>query len=629
MTITRGLCLAVVLSLPLPLLAATAVESTDAGGKRVVVMENAALRMLVNPAAGGRVSSFIWKASGKEWILPGNAGFFMDHVWQQTWPGELLGRLYEVKILQAGPEEASVSASVVIDGGGDKAISGVRLTRTMTLSGDSPLIHVRYRFENPTADPKSPGPWVQNCINVGGARNDDWSFRPTTRGIITGSWSEAKGVILPEGYTPAKDDFCFDPVAGWSAEVYRPSGEGVVFFMDYNNLRCLYDNSASQSVEWWMEQARIAPGQAWETEVTAYPFQGMKGVTYASPQVLGYLTMDIQGTNLTLHNQAFPGPAPAAGAGGLKLQLLDYDTGKELFAKDFPGVTLGATAVESEAQVPEAPLTRNLLARATVTFADGKTAAYETYHAAPGVMGTEKEYAIAKPRRERTAPRPEQIVKTPHEGFRILHVRGLYHDYYRLPMAAHLMNAGLDFGSYRIFVYGPSLSYFPSDYTTLMGYDAIVINNVPIEALDEITLQYLGDYVENGGALLVIGGHWAFGGGGYKGTPLEELLPVTVKGPFDVKPLKGGLLRPAPDANAAVGTLWYQDVTVRPTAEVKLWAGDQPFWVEWHKGKGVAAVMTGVCYGEGSEDMVAFWDWAGWPAWIGERLKGMAAETSK
>jgi len=37
--------------------------------------------------------------------------------------------------------------------------------------------------------------------------------------------------------------------------------------------------------------------------------------------------------------------------------------------------------------------------------------------------------------------RPAEIVKTAHEGFRLLHLRGLYHDYYRLPMAAHLMKA--------------------------------------------------------------------------------------------------------------------------------------------------------------------------------------------
>jgi hypothetical protein len=621
------LCLLTLLLLPLPLFAATATESATAAGQRVVVLENAALKLTVDPALGGRVSSFIWKATGTDWVLPGNAGLFMDHVWQQTWPGELLNRPYEVKILEAGPDKASVSATVVIDGAGDKAIAGVRLTRTMTLTGDSPLVRVHYRFDNPTAEPKSPGPWMQNVINAGGQRNDVWSFRPTTRGIITGAWSEAKGAILPPTYVAATDDFCFDPVAGWTAEVYQPTGEGIVFYVDYNNLRCLYNNAGSASVEVWLEQARLAPGKSWETDVIASPFQGIKGVSYASPALLGYLRMDLKEPNLTLHNELFPGFAPAAGAVSLKLQLLDYDTGKEIFVKDFPGLTLGATAVSSDAEVANAPLSRNLLARATVTMADGKTVVYEAYRAAPGVLGTEKPYRIAKPRRERSVERPAQIVKTPHEGFKILHLRGLYHDYYRLPMAAHVTKASLDYGSFRIFVYGPSISYFPSDYSTLMSYDAIVLDNVPVEALDEITMQYLTDYVKSGGALLVIGGHWAFGGGGYKGSPLEELLPVTVKGPFDVKQVAGGVIRPALGPGVPVSTLWYQDLNVRPQAQVKMWAGDKPFWVEWRLGQGVAAVMTGVCYGERTGDLVPFWEWSGWPKWFGEKLVTLAAET--
>jgi len=623
----RGLCLLALLLLPLPLLAATAVESTNAAGKRVVVMENAALELTVDPAAGGRVSSFLWKATGTDWVLPGNAGFFMDHVWQQSWPGELLDRPYEVKILPSEPGAAAVAASVIIEGRGDQAIAGVKLTRTMTLTGDSPTLEVRYRFENPTTEPRAPGPWVQNVINVGSSRDDDWTFRPTTRGLVSGSWFDSKGVIMPPTYNARTDDFCYDPVAGWSAEVYPATGEGVVFFMDYNNLRCLYNNSASQSVEWWMEQVYLAPGKSWETTVTAYPFQGMQGVTFASPQVLGYLRMEAGDTDVKLSNQLFPGPQPVAGAVALKLQLLDYDTGKELFAKDLPGLTLGATTVASEAEVANAPLTRNLLARATVTLPDGKTVSYEQYRPAPGVMGTEKPYRLAKPRRERSVERPTQIVKTPHEGFRILHLRGLYHDYYRLPTAARRMGAALDFGSYRVFVYGPSISYFPSDYEKLMGYDALVINNVPSEALDEITMQYLGDYVEHGGALLVIGGHWAFGGGGYQGTPLEELLPVTIKGPFDVVTVKSGIITPALSPDAPVGTLWLQEVNVRPEAQVTMRAGGRPFWVQWRQGQGVVAVMTGLCYGEREGNLVPFWEWPGWPEWLGRQLQNLAAET--
>jgi hypothetical protein len=61
----------------------------------------------------------------------------------------------------------------VINGAGDKAIAGVKLTRTLTLTGDSPAIHVRYRFENPTSEPRSPGPWMQDSIQVGGVRADN------------------------------------------------------------------------------------------------------------------------------------------------------------------------------------------------------------------------------------------------------------------------------------------------------------------------------------------------------------------------------------------------------------------------------------------------------------------------
>ncbi len=208
-----------------------------------------------------------------------------------------------------------------------------------------------------------------------------------------------------------------------------------------------------------------------------------------------------------------------------------------------------------------------------------------------------------------------------------MHLRGIFHEYYRLPEAAKAINAELKYGSYGVFVYGPSLSYFPVDYPELMSYDVIVLNNVPIEAFDEISLQYLRDYVQNGGALLVIGGHWAFGGGGYKGSALEKLLPVTTRGKFDVLPLRDGVLQPQPAGAAHVGTLWRQDVLARPEAKVLMTAGGQPFWVQWKQGKGVVAVMTGVCYGEGKAGLTPFWEWSGWPAWLGGQLKAMVAET--
>ncbi|MHB9025485.1 MAG: hypothetical protein ACYC7E_15170 [Armatimonadota bacterium] len=606
--------------------ALTVTDGPGPDGKRLVVVENAAFKMTVNPAISGRVSSFIWKRTGTEWVLPGNAGLFMDHVWQQTWPGELLSRAYDVKVLESGPQRAVVQASITIEGKGDKGIEGVKLIRTMTVTGDNPRVDVTMRLENPTTEPRAPGLWVQNVINIGGSRDNVWTWRPTTRGVIRASFDTKLGLPIPEGY---KDDFAFDPIAGWSAETCPPTAEGAVFYMDYNYLRCLYDNAGSQSLEWWCEQAHLAPGEAFETRFTFYPFQGMTAVTHATMSVIGDLQMVVKGTELTLANRLLAGPEPKAGIAKVKLQLIDYDTGQEITGKEFADVKISGTPVEQSLPIPNAPLAKNLLARATVTTADGQQQVYEAYRHGPAVMGTEKQYKTTRPPRIRPIARPATIEKTPHEGFRILHLRGMFHDYYRLPDAAKAIDAELKYGSYRIFVYGPSLSYFPNNYKELMSYDVMVMNNVPIEALDEVTMQYLRDYVTHGGALLVIGGHWAFGGGGYKGTELEALLPMTVKGLFDVQPVKNGKITPILPGAKNVGTLWIQDGVVRPEAQVLLRAGKAPFWVQWQVGAGTVAVLGGVCYGEKPKGMELFWEWSGWPQWLGSQLKSLVAETGK
>jgi hypothetical protein len=110
---------------------------------------------------------------------------------------------------------------------------------------------------------------------------------------------------------------------------------------------------------------------------------------------------------------------------------------------------------------------------------------------------------------------------------------------------------------------------------------------------------------------------------------LEELLPVTTRGKFDVQPVRNGLVQPALSTTEKVGTLWAQQITPRPEAQITMRMGDQPFWVQWKHGKGMVAVMTGVCYGEAERGITPFWEWNGWPAWLGAQLKALAAQTEK
>lgn len=57
-------------------------------------------------------------------------------------------------------------------------------------------------------------------------------------------------------------------------------------------------------------------------------------------------------------------------------------------------------------------------------------------------------------------------------------------------------------------------------------YDVYIIGDVPAEIIGESALQALQQRVEEGAGLMMIGGLQSFGGGGYGGSALDEVLPV-------------------------------------------------------------------------------------------------------
>jgi len=75
----------------------------------------------------------------------------------------------------------------------------------------------------------------------------------------------------------------------------------------------------------------------------------------------------------------------------------------------------------------------------------------------------------------------------------------------------------------------------PDDLLALNAFDLIVLENVPAEAVARGTQALLADYVTKlGGGLVMVGGPDSFGAGGWKGTPLEAVLPVRLDLPEDV-----------------------------------------------------------------------------------------------
>jgi hypothetical protein len=154
---------------------------------------------------------------------------------------------------------------------------------------------------------------------------------------------------------------------------------------------------------------------------------------------------------------------------------------------------------------------------------------------------------------------------------------------------------------------------------------------VPSDALPSYLLTDLADSVRAGLDLIIFGGMFAFGKGGYAGTPLEDLLPVRLAGPWSVR--RFAAPQPIEAAGAPLAALltgpdrptllWYHDLQVRsPGAEVLLTAGGRPVAVRGKAGEGNVTVFLGtVCGNIESGGSVAFWRWSGWPGLVGALVR--------
>jgi uncharacterized membrane protein len=77
-----------------------------------------------------------------------------------------------------------------------------------------------------------------------------------------------------------------------------------------------------------------------------------------------------------------------------------------------------------------------------------------------------------------------------------------------------------------------SLSALPADAAGLAAYDLLVFGDIPASELAPARIEAIASYVRDlGGGLFLTGGDRSMGPGGYAGSPLEEVAPVS----FDLK----------------------------------------------------------------------------------------------
>ena len=233
-------------------------------------------------------------------------------------------------------------------------------------------------------------------------------------------------------------------------------------------------------------------------------------------------------------------------------------------------------------------------------------------------------------------PLPDEWFLPPPSPLRLHLAKGLWWDYFGLSEAMAELGGGIVTASYHgKGQWGTSLRGFPHSWQKLMEHNLVVLANVDAPALRARGRLLLDEYVRNGGALLVLGGPFAFERGGYQHTALAGLLPCRILGPkrlsaeggFVMKPTEGAEKVLPPDLSWQMRprVYYYHPLEAKPDAQVLAAAGGKPLVIVWGVGKGRVAAVAATAEGDPPLDQLAFWEWGDMPRLVAAVCRWLVA----
>jgi len=248
-------------------------EAPDESGAMTVQMENAYVRLVIDPAGGGTCKSFIDKRT--------NTGFtgenmdyrmFTDRLREQTRTA-LFKQPFSVKILNDSSE--TVSLELLLDP--TPGFPWVTFSKVITITRDSPLVKITYQFHNKPASmaPVVISPYFRSGVSVIG--------KPTT--FFYPLSKEMKSDLNTAGGGPVY----LDAVKGWIGGTAR-DGTGIACEYDFSRLAGItawYGGMNQSTLEWWFSPVSIKNGETFSTDVVWLPLNGLKSIDSVENGIAG------------------------------------------------------------------------------------------------------------------------------------------------------------------------------------------------------------------------------------------------------------------------------------------------------------------------------------------------------
>jgi uncharacterized membrane protein len=538
-----------------------------------VTLENAYLRARLSPMGGGHVTELTDKVHGRAW-----RGLDLLRL---TFPGQPVPIVWDLPFKTAADAEGVTFSHTVTGGTAAPFLDGVYLEARFTLGKEDRALSVTYRLYNTSAGTRLPNPAISNS----------WPAEAT---IARLSAAGADGAAATEGETVTIRELA----AGWMAA--SAADASLVWGFDVAAAQTGTLDPGKRHCGWNYLRLSLPSGGAWETRAWLAPCP-LPAVDYVGNGLAARIALTAAGDNFTVTPRVYPltTPAPA-----LRAAVTDYG-----------GVPLAATPGETARFTSrERFITRLEIA------AGGKTTVAELFND-PRAKGTQHGIEGAGQLQYRPTV-PMRVLRLPEIGNQraaiakrntVLWVFGLFSQYYPLELVLPNLGCAVE----RV-EHGGSL---PEEIEELLGYRAIILSNMGACHLTPHARAALAQYVRAGGRLLVIGGSLALGNGQTTGTDLEALLPATLAGPFDTRPLPRAaqLLQPAPKSpfatlpwKAAPRLYWAHRLTPRPSVAILLTAGKDPILLDWPYGHGRVMLFAGTVEGDPQPGDTPAWAWNGW-----------------
>ena len=632
-------------------------EIVDEDGDLQVQMESEWINMYIQPSIGSTVVRFVFRPTGNDILdeiqpkfLQHGGGLLQDNFWEQDWRySEFRGKFYDYKIIKNTKEEVAATFEtrsvgyLEAEGSGviSKLLSNVRIRRTVRLKAGAPYFLFDLELINEDQNAKLPFMWVHNSSIVDPQLGDAVD-RPSARGVrrIGG---------LNRAHTPEtqrhEDPYIWDFNEGWSARISPARKEGLVYLMDYDYLRFLY-NCGNTTSEWVYDNVLVLKNRPWKGRTYILPVMGLSGVSYADEYFIVQVEPRRGRDRLDVVFRATASYRPVKRItfnteleyGHLKVKRtrrLDPAAVEDLGVAPVEGTV----AVENP---PEEPFLLNVTAHVELPDGAIEKREFQCFHLGSykegdnvGPDGATVLAPLRRPLQKPFIPEPPEGLRIDRGAWRVFGVLGNFSRRLGLREAVRSIPAQMGDQDDIGYTYGfAQLTDFAFDYERLFKYRVVLLANSQQDVIRRVGATILANYLQRGGGLVLTGGDSAFR---FKFQDPPHELDGYI--PIEAAP-EGGLLKKTVQLNSPVAAhpifrgidlanfpyLYYYH-NVKPRADlpsrVLMKAGEAPFIVELSRED--TRVVAVLCVPFGEEKLnpgkTPLWRWDQWPKLLANIVK--------